>query len=327
MSMREIWIELQRAGVLVFLAASAVHSEAIREAFGGFAVEGEVRELLIRLGCGYPSESLKPEVYVSRYPFSDVAAIRALLQKLVDDGLVVEKGDASFALTQRGIGEIRAWYDRMALALSDLDLGGVSQSEIVEILEADREIVSSLGSNRGRHGSPVLGHRLKAVLPDYSAPALWHHHFRVWTMQTAHEDEGEYVRTARGVEWIEWFVRRQLWFIDRRPWLARARNFERLAHYLESYAPIEDPQAACREAFARLVARGEAEEREESLRLTPRGLDACDRDESEIDANLLVRWPQWSDEEKARLREILARLNNRFEQIRAPNTQPQGGAS
>jgi len=325
MNMREIWIELQRAGVLVFRAASAFDGEAISAAFDEFVVAGEVREILIRLGCGYSPSRLRPEVYASRYPYSDVAAIRALLLQLVDAGLAEEGSHSSFSLTQKGIGEIQAWYERMALALSGPDLAGITRSEIEELIEADREIVAFLDSNRGYHGSPVLDHRLKAVLPDFSRPALWHHHFHTWTIQAAQEDEGEHVRIARDVDWIEWFVRRQLWFIDRRPWLARARTFERLAHYLESYAPIEDAEAACREAFDRLATRGEAEAHAEGLRLTPQGLTTCDGDELEIDTNLLARWPEWSHEKLTRLHEILDRLNARFEQIRAPNTEPQGG--
>jgi len=325
MNTRDIWIALQRAGILVFRAASAFDGETIRAAFDDFAVEGAVREILIRLGCGYSPSQLRPDVYASRYPYSDVAAIRALLLQLVDAGLAKEGSPSTFSLTRKGIGEIQTWYERMALALSRLDLGGITQGEIEELIEADREIVASLDSNRGSQGSPVLELRLESVLPDDSTSALWHHHFHVWTIQAAHEDEEEHVRIARDVDWIEWFVRRQLWFIDRRPWLAWARTFERLAHYLESYAPIEDAEAACQAAFDRLATRGEAEERAEGLRLTPQGLTACDGNESEIDARFLARWPQWSCGKLARLHEILDRLNARFEQIQDPNTESRRG--
>jgi len=324
MSLREVWVQLQRAGILVFRAASAVDGEAIRAAFDDFCVEGETREILIRLGCGYSPEKLEPEVYASRYPFSDVDAIRALLLKLVDAGLADPMGP-SFALTELGVREIRTWYERMARAMSILDLTPVTHAEVQEILEADRQIASSLAASPEALENSVLRHRLGAVLPDASDPALWQHHFQVWTIQTAREDEAERVRRECGDDWLEGFVRRQLWFVDRRPWLARARTFERLAHYVASYAPIDDAEAACREAFARLAARGEVEESAEGLRLTAEGLAACDLAESEIDEAFLARWPSWGDEQVASLHGILTRLNTRLEQLRAPNAHPKGG--
>jgi hypothetical protein len=310
---RETWTELQRAETLLFRAAAVRRPDAFHALFDGFEVEGAARNLLIRAGSGFPADALRPADYLARYPFSTVGAIRALLEELVESGVAEEAADGAFALTERGVRLVETWMHRIAAMMTDLDLGDVSPSDVEALIAFDRRIVESLRASRRPHGSPVLSSRLRGVRPDDSAPgALWHHWQRVWTILAASEDEEEHVRRGRGIGPLVWFVRRQLWFIDRRPWRARARTLEGLIARALGYAPVERPEEACVAALDRLVESGEVEASDEGARLTVRGLAACDEDELEVDTNLLARWPAWSEREIERLRGIVARLNARL---------------
>ena len=70
--------------------------------------------------------------------------------------------------------------------------------------------------------------------------------------------------------------------------------------------------------MSRLTKRREVEAFDTGLRLTARGLAACDGDELEIDGNLLARWPAWDEREIERLRGIVDRLNRRLLELIQP---------
>jgi len=315
---RQLWTDLQMAETLLFQAAAVTHREGMRTLFDGIDVEGPCRDLMIRAGSGFPTEGFRPEDYVVRYPFSNAEAIRAILEELVELGFATLEAGA-YAWTDRGIDAVRIWMDRVASMMSDLDLGDLASDDIVDLLRFDRQVIEALAESEPPHGSPSLQFRFQGIRPPAEAsPALWHHWQHVWTILAASEDEEESVRRKRSIDPLTWFLRRQLWFIDRRPWRARARTLEGLAARAVGYAPFDQPQAACAATLEPLIEAGDVEERNGDLRLTEAGLAACDRDESEVDARLLDRWPKWTADETRRLREVLDRLNGRLlERIRA----------
>ena len=316
---RETWTELQRAETLLFRAAAVRQPRAFRALFDGFEVDGAARNLLIRAGSGFPANALRPEDYFGRYPFSSVGAIRAVFEELVESGVAAEVADDAFALTERGVRLVETWMNRVAAMMTDLAPGDVSPSEAEALIAFDRQIVESLRAGEGAHGSPVLSSRLQGVRPDDSAPAaLWHHWQHVWTILAASEDEEEHVRRRRGIDPMVWFVRRQLWFVHRRPWRARARTPKELVARATGYAPLDNAEEACAAALRRLTERGGVEASGAVLRLTARGLAACDADELEVDRNLLARWPSWDEREIERLRGIVGRLSRRLLELIEP---------
>ena len=312
---RETWTELQRAETLLFHAAAVCHPDGMRALFDGFDLDGPSRNLLIRAGCGFPPDALRPEDYLARYPFSNIEGIQGLFEELVEIGVARESDDDGFALTERGVELVRTWMERVAALMADLGPGDVTSSDVRELLAFDRQIVESLRANERTHGSPVLSSRLRGVRPDYAVPALWHHWQRVWTILAASEDEEEHVRRRRDIDPMVWFVRRQLWFIHRRPWRARARTLGELVARATGYAPVERAERTLAAALAKLLERSEAEESAGGLQLTASGLAACDEDELEVDTNLLSRWPAWSEREIERLQGLVGRLSRRLLEV------------
>jgi len=320
---RDLWTDLQMAETLLFQAAAVTHPAGMRTLFDGIEAKGPARNLLIRAGSGFPASGLRPEDYVARYPFSSSEAVRALLEELVDLGFASRKADA-YAWTVHGMDAVRTWMRRVGSMMSDLDLGDLASDDVVDLIRFDRQVIEALARSVPSHGSPNLRARLQGVRPPIDAePTLWHHWQHVWTLLAASEDEEESVRRKRDIDPLTWFLRRQLWFIDRRPWRARTRTLEGLATRAVGYAPFGEPQAACAATLAHLIEADLVEAQDGDLRLTEAGLAACDRDESEVDARLLARWPKWTATDTQRLREILDRLNGSLlERIRAG----QGGA-
>jgi len=309
---RQLWTNLQMAETLLFHAAAVTHPRAMQSLFDGFEAQGPARDLLIRAGSGFPAECLRPEDYLARYPFSSIAAIREVLDELVELGSATLRADA-YDWSDRGIGAVRVWMERVAAMMSDLDLGDVSPSDVEALIRFDVRVVEALVKSDRPHGDPILRCRLQGIRPAPDAePALWHHWQRVWTILAASEDEEEHVRRGRGTDPMVWFIRRQLWFIHRRPWRARARTLEGLTARATGYAPVEDAEETCKAALARLVDRGEVEESADGLRLSARGLSICDEDELEVDTNLLARWPTWDEPEIERLQQLVERLTRRL---------------
>jgi len=310
---RRLWTDLQMAETLLFHAAAVTHPQAMHSLFDGIEAQGPARDLLIRAGSGFPAESLRPEDYLARYPFSNVGAIRGVFDELVNLGYTSRRPAGEYALTTQGVAAVQTWMDRVAGMMSGLDMGDVSAYDVEMLVQSDVQVIEALERSEPPHESPILRCRLQGIGPALDAvPALWHHWQHVWTILAASEDEEEAVRRDRGVDPLVWFIRRQLWFLDRRPWRARARTRDELVSRAIGYAPIEGPHAACAAALDALIEGGEVAEREGTLRLTETGLSACDQDEAEIDARLLARWPQWTPDEVGGLRDLLDRLIERL---------------
>ena len=306
---RGIWTELQRGETLLIHATLVSQPERWRALFDGLNVDGPARALLIRVGSGFPADAIRPEEYLARYPFADIEAIRAGLGDLVRLGLAVDRGVDGFALSEEGLRIVRTWMHRVGESVSDLDLADLSSADAAELVDFDQQIVDALAVGPRPCGDLVFSNRLRGVRPDYTRPALWHHWQRVWTILGASEDEEEHVRRKRGLDPLVWFVRRQLWFIDRRPWRVRAVTADGLAARATDYAPFRDAEARCAWAVAWLTDHEHARAVDDGLRLTESGLAACDADESEIDRNLMERWPVWGAEDVSRLRDLVDRLN------------------
>lgn len=321
---RETWTELQRAETLLIHASLARFPERRQTLFNGFDVDGFSRALLIRAGCGFPPDSLRPAVYLVKYPFSDIDTIRAEFEELARLELVIRQGGDGFALTEQGLLILRTYIARVGEIVSDLDLEDFTAEDVAELMAFDRQIVASLESSDRPHGSPILSNRLRGVRPDYARPALWHHWQRVLTILAASEDEEEHVRMQRRIDPMVWFVRRQLWFADRRPWRARALTLDGLVARATGYAPVVDAEGACTEALAWLTERDQVVEVDGELRLTASGLAACDEDESKIDRNLLSRWPDWEASDAARLQELLTRVNRMCVKIMEAHREGRG---
>jgi len=305
---RELWTQLQRAETLLVHATAACVPERRAALMDGFDAPRDVLHLLHRVGSGFPRDEIRPEDYLARYPFSDLQLIRAEFARLASHGLLVRLGD-TFQLTAKGGGAIEVWMERVAGLISAVPIDGITQEETRLLIACDEEIVESVRAAERSHGWPIFFHRLRGIRAETSPPALWQHWQLVWTVLAASEDEEESVRRERGMDPLEWFLRRQLWFVDRRPWRVRARSIEGLAARAAGYAPLWDAKGACAEGIERMRKEGVVAEDESGLRLSERGLEACDQDEQEIDANLLSAWPAWSPRRIEQLEGIVARIN------------------
>ena len=136
-------------------------------------------------------------------------------------------------------------------------------------------------------------------------------------MIAAREDEDEFVRQIRQVDPLVWYVRRQIWFADRKPWLARALTFEQLLDRAVGYSPIENAEEALTNAIHILKEKDWLRDEGDQFRLTNDGLAAQDDDEAEIIANFLARWPAFTQTEVKELHAIALQLNEHLAELRS----------
>ncbi|MFX1474971.1 MAG: hypothetical protein ACFFCO_05825 [Promethearchaeota archaeon] len=313
--MRETWIQLQRAETLLFGAAVMPQMNRYRKILAGFKLEANLAGWLIRLVNGFNPNHITAQDYLQRYPFSSLDAIRDILNQLTDRGHLQSKSKGVYMATTLGRTKIRDWHEKIGELMQEADLGDITPGQVHTLLKYDRRIIESIKTATRPHGYTIFNHRLQGLHPSYDPPRLWHHWQLVWTLLAASEDEEEYVRKARNIPPLEWFLRRQLWFIDRRPWRARARTLKALVQRATGYSPIRDAKNACTKAINNLKDKEWVQETDGGFRLTKDGLAVCDKDECLIDGHLLSSWPDFSNEELLELSRILTLLNQRFETI------------
>ncbi len=313
--LRDAWTPVQRAETLLFQAAALLNMAQYRKLIAEIGLEGESLYLLLRIVRCFDPDQLSPQDYLTRYPFSSVNAIRRGLDRLVESGYMSRNRADSFAATELARQRIYHFEQGVAELMQSVDLGDFPPEDVQKLLEYDLRILESLKAASRPHGYPILRHRLRGLQPSYDPPQRWHHWMHVWTMLAASEDEEEYIRQLRGIDALEWFVRRQIWFAHRRPWRARAITLKTLIHRATRYSPIDDAEQALSRAVWKLKARNWLEESEGEFRLTEGGLTACDDDEREIDAGFLSCWPGFSEVEIEELIDITTRLNDRFMEL------------
>jgi len=311
--LKDAWTSTQQAESLLFRAAAYSNLDRFRKLFDGFEIEGEARGYLIRMGCGLDYQNLVPGNYLRRYPFSSVEAIRKSLDQIVACAYAVKKDDGSYALNARGEQAVRTWMERVSELMQAVDLGDIPPDDVQKLLAYDHRILAALRGSSRPHGYPIFNQRRLGLHPSYDPPQLWHHWQLVWTMIAAREDEEEYTRQQRDLPPLVWFIRRQIWFHHRKPWLVRSKSTpENLAQRATGYSPLDHAEEACNQAVEDLEARGWLEPFDGEFRLTEAGLAACDKDENEIIGNFVSCWPDFSEHELGELLDITARLNDRF---------------
>jgi len=306
--------------------AAAHQNPTLRaQLFEGFDLDATVRQLLVRMACGFDPGHLTAADYLVHYPFSTFEAIQAGLEHLAECGVVSANGDGTYAVTETGEQVVRRWMERVAAMIQSLDLGAVPPADIQRLLHYDACILASIQATSQSHGHAIFNHRLRGLQPDYDPPALWHHWQLVWTMLAASEDEEEYLRKCRGMEPLVWFARRQIWFAHRRPWKARVETLDDLVLRATGHSPIDRAETHCRQAIGDLEERGWVQVVDGEFRLTPEGLAICDEDECEIDEAFLSCWPAFGKTEIDELLDISARMNRRFQELSGLQTQNAEG--
>ena len=316
---RDVWTNVQKAESLLVGAAVTLNPTTLRDYFGQFEVDIDLLGLADRMVCGFDPDHFSSQDYLVRYPFSSLPAIDHHVAQLVDVGFAVYNDDNTVRFTEKAREYILGWMQTVGQMARTVDLGDIESEAIARFLDYDRRIIEQMSQTPRPHGNPILGCRLNGLHTAYDQPELWHHWQYAWTMLAASEDEEEYVRGLRGLSPLVWFIRRQLWFVERRPWRSRGTTLERLVGRAVSYSPVEDAESACRAALDDLLARGWVEAHDNGThRLTEAGLAACDADEQEVDEHLLSTWPDFSADEVADLNDIAVRLNARFMEIIRP---------
>jgi hypothetical protein len=308
---RQTWIEIQKAETLLVHAGRSGFPEAAKRLSDDFPVEGADRVYLSRFFSGFDLSCITADAYCVRYPFSTPSAVEEVLDRLCGTGFLEPAGDA-YAMTPRGMKVARLWLKNVGAMLSGLVGDEFRAPDAEALARFDRRIVEALGERSDAFSTPIFEHRAHGVQPTYDPPQLWHHWQLVWSMLACDEDAQEHVRKARGKDPLEWFFLRQLWFVTERPWRARlaGSSLDRIAN---RYAPVDE--AACREAWERLVRLELVTGSYESPALTQRGFTAHDEDEQEVDRLFLSRWPAFSAAELAELTELTTRLNRHLEQL------------
>jgi hypothetical protein len=307
-----IWPALQRAETLLVQAAVAQNRDVFHGINAAVDLPRDQLQLLIRAACGFDAQAICPHDYYTRYPFSDPALIQAGLTELVESGYLSLNG-MTYALRSSGRAVVEHWMHSLGDLIDDLDLGSIRDVEINWLLDLDARLISALEQSHRPHGHPIFFCRMEGLHPDYAAPRRWHHWQWVSSLIAAEEDELEYVRQMRGIPALVWFLRRQLWLVDRRPWLVRSRSRADLTRRVVGYAPLSDPVDAIREAIDYLDDQGWLAHVNDGLRLSEAGLAAHDLDESQALHGFLSSWPLIDQADLDLLEIILERLTDRLQ--------------
>lgn len=314
--LQETWIQVQRAETLLIQTAAYANREQYRAIFANVSLKRDPLQLLLRTTYGCNLNGFQPEDYLARYPYSSVAAIQAALEELVAAGFMDKLGLQLFAPNDAGKQVVYHHMQEIGRLINTLDLGQTTGDDIQKLLAYNHQIVEGLIHSERPHGNPILSQRLQGLHPQYESRQLWHHWQLAWTMIAAREDEEEFIRQKRQTHPLVWYVRRQIWFTDRQPWLARALTFEQLLQRAVGYAPVENAKEALTDAIHHLQEEGWLREAGDEFRLTEAGLATQDHDEAEVITNFLARWPALSPAEAAELQTIAFQLNEHLANLR-----------
>jgi hypothetical protein len=190
--------------------------------------------------------------------------------------------------------------------ISRIPLEGTLADDARTLVAYDYRVVSHMAQAASPEEYPIFANRYPLH--------IWHHWQLVWTMIAAWEDASWRVCREKSMAPLAWFFHRQLWFRDRRPWLARGRlhTLEDLTAWAERYSPLPGGVTACAEAIEQLTAQGWIDPGAEHFQINDAGLGAGDATESAIDADFLCLWPELTLEELEAWHTAAQRLNAYF---------------
>jgi len=310
-STRETWANLQRAETLLVHAAMHRFPAQARGLWDGIELEGAERMYLTRFVSGFDPTHLRIVDYLTRYPFSTAAAIEGAFASLAAKDVLVRNDDV-YAFTDHGMQVAHTWLRRVGALLDNVATEVLSASDAETLLQFDHRILDALRQSKGAYPMPIFAHRSRGLQPPFDPPRLWHHWQLAWSMIACDEDAQEHVRVAEGVAPLEWFFRRQLWFVHQRPWRARVRGMS-LHALANRYAPVEEP--ACRQAWAALMAGGHGDGAYDAPRLSAKGLDMHEAAEKASDDLFLSCWPRFGAEEIDALEALVHQVNETCEGV------------
>jgi len=310
---RETWPQLQRVETLLVHAGQRQRREQARHLMDGCPVNGVDRVYLTRFVSGFDRSGIRAADYLVRYPFSSLEEIDAALGRLCDVGLMTTAG-AAYTMTPLGMDVCETWLARVGGLLDGLGEDAFDEADTERLIDFDQRILRSMEQPSESFPTPIFDCRRLGLQPNYEPPRLWQHWQLAWSMVACHEDAEQFVRTARGIDPLQWFVRRQLWFVPRRPWRVRIVG-STLHAVAQRYAPVSEE--ACRAAWLALVERGYAAGTYEAPEITDAGLAAHDTDEGELDRLFFERWPTFSEQEVAGLLDLIGRANAHLERLAA----------
>lgn len=313
---RDVWNQLQRSETNMVQAAARTSPGALKENREKFEIDIESYGFLIRIASGLDSEHINAGDFLLRYPFSNNFLIEESLQKLVAVKLLELRPDSAYKTTFFGKQAVFSWMNSVGDMISRANCIEVTPQDVQKLLDFDHEIVDGMRKSRTQQNSPIFFNRLKGIQPHYQTEELWHHWQLVWSMIAAREDNEESLRQERGIKPLAWFIRRQLWFADRRPWLAGKGTVDAFVSKSTGYSPLSDPQDSCVQALQILWDQEWVEEIGESqYRLTPEGLAAADHDEAEIETRFIESWPKFSQSEFQELARLVKLFNTQYEDM------------
>jgi len=307
----ELWPQLQRVETMLIHAGRRRRPEQVGHLMDGCPANGADRVYLTRFFSGFDPANIRSIDYLVRYPFSSLEEIGAVLERLREAGLVTSSGDA-YAMTSHGLDVAKTWLGRVGELLDGLGGDAVGKSDVQRLIGFDHRILEAMERPSETFATPIFDCRRLGVQPGYDPPRLWHHWQLAWSMVACHEDAEQAVRKSRGIDSLQWFVRRQLWFVPRRPWRVRIVG-STLHAVAQRYAPVSED--ACRDAWSALVRQGHAAGTYEAPEITDVGLVAHEADEDEIDRLFLDRWPSFRESEITELTALIAKLNGHLNRL------------
>ena len=309
-----LWKELQKAETLLVQTSIKLNKDRNAKIFEGITLERPLLILLIRLSSGLNIEGFTADDYLIRYPFSTTELITREIEKLVElNYLEINVPNSTYKVADKGITLVNHWIQERGYIMDLLDIEILTQEEINKILEIDNRILNALVANISKEANPILYNRLSGLQPNYVPKKLWHHWQLIWTILAAHEDSIEHIRQAKSIGPLTWSIRRGLWFIERRPWLAATVSFQSLVDNSQAYAPLENPEIRIKEAVTALKKVGWLVEENKTYQLTEHGLLAHDKDEELIMKSFFGKWPLLSNSEINSIYASLKKLNSHLE--------------
>jgi len=308
---RETWANLQRAETLLVHAAVMKSPQGMAGLWDGTELQGSDRMYITRFASGFDPAHLCATDYVTRYPFTTSDAVERVFGRLVDKA-VLEHGARAYSFTAHGMRIARSWLERVGQVLDAVASSALPDEDARRLLQFDQRIVRGLQQTAGEFPAPIFANRARGLQPAFDSPALWHHWQYVWTMLALDEDAQEYVRQSDGIAPLEWFFRRQLWFVENRPWRARVKTTS-LHELANRYAPVAETN--CRETWESLCAQGLVTGSYESPELSGQGAKLHDQAELQVDQLFLARWPVLAPEEVRELESLTGRMNQYCEKV------------
>jgi hypothetical protein len=309
-----VWTEVQRAETLLFQSAVRTHIDDYQAIIKSLNFPPDSLNIMIRVMSGFNSQRIRAEDYLQRYPFSDPEAITAKLETCVEHELMSRKPCGVYVATETGYQNVKNWMESTGKILSRHQLEGTLAEDAQTLVAHDYRVVSHMAQVASPQKYPIFVNRLQGLYPDYDPLHPWHHWQLVWTMIAAREDSSWRVYREKSIAPLATFFHRQLWFRDRRPWLARGRlhTLEDLTAWAERYSPLPSGVTDCAEAIEELTAQGWIDPGAKHFQLNDAGLSAGDAAESAIDADFLRLWPELAQEEQEAWHTAAQRLNKYF---------------